>query len=293
MACQGCGATRDEDVVFFLGEDAPEVTDEKLLEQAQAGADWLCQFCQTSNPPDQSHCRQCGAVRGSSASRPVREVRDGTPAPAAPAKKPRAGCGGRLLATLLLLVTGFCATLGYFAFRKTEERVSVAGFEWKREIEIEAFRKVRESAWEGEVPQGARILSRSREVHHREREQVATDKVKVGTRDLGNGFFEDVYEERPVYADRDVMATRVQYEIEEWVEDRTEKAEGGDQSPYWPDVRLASKEREGARRERYVVLLQGRKLHQLELPQERWASLSQGQTLSAVIRGGRTVLELK
>src|SRR3954462_13621467 len=87
MACSGCGATRDEDVKFFLEEAAPEVTDEKLLAQARAGADWLCQFCETSNPPAATHCLHCGAERGTSPSRPVQEIRDGalpaTPPPSA------------------------------------------------------------------------------------------------------------------------------------------------------------------------------------------------------------------
>lgn len=56
LACKGCGATRDKDVQFFLEDEAPEVTDAELLGRADAGADWLCQFCQTSNRPGQAHC---------------------------------------------------------------------------------------------------------------------------------------------------------------------------------------------------------------------------------------------
>src|SRR5262245_55277343 len=76
LACPGCGATRDEHVTFFLEDDAPEVTDEALLRRAAAGADWLCEYCSTSNTPDRSHCQQCGAERGTSPSRPIRPVAD-------------------------------------------------------------------------------------------------------------------------------------------------------------------------------------------------------------------------
>src|SRR5260370_21649808 len=61
LTCTGCGATRDKDVQFFLEEAADEVTDEQLLATARAGADWLCQFCQTSNRPGLAHSRDFGA----------------------------------------------------------------------------------------------------------------------------------------------------------------------------------------------------------------------------------------
>lgn len=293
LACTACGATRDKDVAFFLDDDAPEVTDEALLEKARAGADWLCQFCQTSNRPGHPRCANCGAERGTSPSRPESEIRTEPPPP--PRDAPwKGGCAPRLVALLLLLAAGFCAVAGYFALRKTEETVKVAGFEWERAIEVESFRTAREQAWEGEVPSGGRPISRSREVHHTERERVGTERVKVGTRDKGNGFFEDVYEERPVFKDRRVYRNKVTYELERWVTDRTEKASGRDQTPRWPDPRLGPRERGGNRAEKYVVLLQGKKVYRMEFPRpDRWSSLKQGQTLSAVIRGGSTVLELR
>lgn len=290
MACSGCGATRDKDVQFFLEEEAPEVADEALLAKARAGADWLCLFCQTSNPPDRGHCSQCGAERGTAPSRPVRDVPSGPPPPPPPTRRTGAG---RLIALVLLLVTAFCAVAGYFAFRRTEEAVTLAGFSWERSIEVEAFRTVREEAWDGEAPSGAREVSRRREVHHTEQVQVGTKKVKVGTKDLGNGFFEDVYEERPVYQDRPVYRQKITYDVDRWVVDRTARLAGGDQSPRWPDTGLRAREREGKRRESYVVLLQGRKEYRMELPLERWSSLRAGQGVHAVIRGGSSVLSIQ
>lgn len=294
LACTGCGATRDKDVQFFLEDEAPEVEDEALLDKARAGADWLCLFCQTSNRPAASHCVQCGAERGTSPSRPVLELRDQPPPPAPPAKPAARGTGcGLLVALGLLLALGLCAVAGYFAFRKSEDTVTVVGFEWERTIDVQSFRTVRDSAWEGEAPSGARVVSRSREVHHTDRVQAGTKRVKVGKKDLGNGFFEDVYEDQPVYKEQPVYRQKIAYDVERWVDDRTGRAGGKDQTPRWPDPGLRSREREGARHERYVVLLRGKKDYRMELPLARWAALHPGETLHAVIRGGSTVLEIR
>ncbi|HYG65580.1 MAG TPA: Ran-binding zinc finger domain-containing protein [Thermoanaerobaculia bacterium] len=296
LVCSGCGSTRDEDVKFFLEEEAPEVTDAALLAQARAGADWLCQFCETSNPPSATDCGNCGAEKGTSPSRPVLEIPavPASPLPAAPPASPtsrKGGCGRWLLLgglLLLLLLAGVC----FLETRRTEEPVTVTGFGWERTVEVQAWRTVRDSAWEGEVPAGARVVSRSREVHHTEREQVGTERVKVGTRDLGNGFFEDVYEDRPVYEERPVHRDRVTYEVERWVPVRTERAQGSDRSPSWPALRLGAGEREAGRSERYYVLLQGEDAYRMELPQSRWSSFAEGQSLTAVVQGGDEVLEL-
>ena len=290
LACAGCGATRDKDVAFFLEDEAAEVQDPALLARARSGADWLCLHCQTSNRPDQARCRNCGAERGSSPARPVKESRPLAATP--PATAPRGGCA-RWLVALALLALGFCGVASYFAFRKTQERVRVVGFEWRRGIEVEAWRSVRGEAWEGEAPSGARVLSRERRVHHNEREQSGTERVKVGVRDLGNGFFEDVYEDRPVYRERPVYRDRLTYEHEGWLLDRTAGAGGSDQSPRWPDPGLRGREREGRRHESYTVLLQGRRAYRMELPEARWASLRPGQELRAVVQGGRRVVKLE
>jgi hypothetical protein len=115
----------------------------------------------------------------------------------------------------------------------------------------------------------------------------------VGTRDLGNGFFEDVYESRPVYRPRPVYRTKHSYEIERWVKDRTARASGRDPTPTWPDPGLRRGEREGARRETYTAILRGRREHRMPLPQQRWAALRIGQRLTATLRGGRSVVKLE
>ena len=48
----------------------------------------------------------------------------------------------------------------------------------------------------------------------------------------------------------------------------------------------------GSRAEKLVVVLQGKKTYRMELPEARWNALQPGQSVSAVIRGGWSVLEL-
>ena len=182
---------------------------------------------------------------------------------------------------LLMLGAAF-----YFTFRQEVESVAVAGFEWRRSIDIEGWSTVRDEAWEEDVPPEARKLSGRREVHHTEQEQVATERIRVGTRDAGNGTLEDVYSDRPLYRDRPVYGTKFTYEVERWVVVRTARAEGRDQSPRWPEPGLAAGEREGRRSEGYTALLEGRRKYRKELTESRWSSLHVGERLKATVRGG-------
>ncbi len=290
LACRGCGATRDEHVAFFLEDDAPEVTDEALLARARSGADWLCEYCATSNTPDHAACRQCGAERGGAASRVVREIAD-APAPVAAARpaSPLPRAIKILLALVVLLLAGFC----WHSLRKTQATLQVAGFEWRRSIDVEALVPVHESAWEGSVPGDARITGRSREVHHVDRIQTGSRRVRVGKKDLGNGFFEDVYRDEPVYADRPVYGTKVSYDVLRWVRARAPTATGNDRAPAWPALALGSGERAAARRETYVVVLKGDTTYRMELPEARWSQLAPGQRVHAVIQGGSRVLSIE
>src|SRR5712692_2656470 len=294
MACTGCGATRDKDVAFFLEDDAEEVTDDALIARARAGADWVCTFCGDSNAPERDHCRNCGAEKGSAPSRPVREVPEvPVPPPIPQAASPVSARFRPWAIAVLLVLVAFVVAAAYFGLRRTEETLTVAGFEWERRVAVEAWRTVREQAWEGSVPAGARVVSLRQEVHHTERDQVGTRRVKAGHRDLGNGFFEDVYRDEPVYRERPVYRTRVAYDVQRWVPDRTVRASGPDHAAHWPDPQLRTGEREASRAEKLVVLLNGKRTYRTELPEARWAALQPGQAVSAVIRGGRSVLELK
>ena len=329
--CGGCGSPRGPEVKFYLPDDAPEVVEAEALKKAQAGPDWVCPYCDADNPADHAFCSGCGAPKDPGAK--VREVAvHPVGGPAAPPAQPLAappstgkgfpwkkGCGIGCLGLLALFA------LVYVLGRPKSADLTVSGFHWMRTIPVEELRPVTEQAWEGEVPAGARILGSSREVHHvnkiqtgtrtgtrtvSERVQTGTERVKTGSRDLGNGYFEDVYEDRPVYETREseetyeepvyredpVYRKRFRYEIDKWMPDREEKAEGQDRSPTWPDPNLGQNEREGGRKEIYEVLFQDEdgKEARYKAPNEQvWASFEEGRTYKGKIRSSGEVVEIE
>jgi hypothetical protein len=132
----------------------------------------------------------------------------------------------------------------FLLLRPRETTVTVIGHEWAREIRTEKFIPVIEEDWS--VPGGAKVVQSFRDIHHydqvlvgyetryREVEKpVGTKRVKVGVRDLGNGYFEDIYEtqtvyktvresyQEPVYKSVPVYATKYRYEIYRWKPDKT------------------------------------------------------------------------
>lgn len=298
--CGGCGAPRSPEVRFYLPEDAREVDDPLEQERARAGPDWSCAFCGGDNKGWNGFCTGCGSAReagsaraqvqhGPEAPRTAEEAAARAlpspppPAPPAPSRgsgplaRLAGGCGAlgclALLALVLLLV---------FLSGTHEESFRVTGAHWERVVSIERQVPVQEQAWSGAVPPGARELSRRQEVRSHRKVQIGsetrtrsvskqvpsgTERVKVGTKDMGNGYFEDVYETRtvyrtvqeteryqePIYREEPVYDVRITYEVQKWQEQRQARASGEDTQPRWPDADLAAGEREGARTEKYSL----------------------------------------
>lgn len=331
--CGGCGAPRGDEVKFYLPEDSPEITAADALRRAQAGPDWTCNFCEADNVSDHAFCSSCGAPRDGAAARPVVEHRKDAPpaAPppaaaldAAPPSPPSAlksrgcfkiGCLG-LVAVVLLF---------WFLGRPREETLTVTGFRWERTLAVEELRTVEEQGWEGEIPGGASIQSQSREVHHQnriqigtetrtrtvtERVQTGTERVKVGERDLGNGYFEDIYEDQPVYEEREseetyeepvfreepVYRTRYRYQVDKWMPGREVRADGQDLAPSWPDPGLRSNEREAKRAEVYEVLFEDRdgatRVYRAR-DEVEWRSFQEGSEVRAMVDGSGKIVEIR
>ena len=101
---------------------------------------------------------------------------------------------------------------------------------------------VTEEDWS--LPQGSVKLGEFRAVHHYDKVpdgyetktrqvqvKVGEKKVKVGVKDLGNGYFKDIYENRPVYEtktetyretkyrDVPVYMTKYKYKMMKWIEE--------------------------------------------------------------------------
>lgn len=119
-------------------------------------------------------------------------------------------------------------------------------------------------------------------------------------KDKGDGTYDKVNECRTKYRDEPVYGEKCSYEIDKWVTARTERASGastGDKVG-WPSVKLSAGEREGSRKESYVVTftLEDGQTETCDTSQQRWASLQPGSRWKAqvgVLAGGIDCDELQ
>lgn len=314
-SCNNCGRSRPAGTKFYLAGDEELIDDEALLEQAAKGPDWVCAFCGTSNSVERETCRSCGAPReadshqqavtdygiGEAPTTGDMTVEERPPA----AKEEAAPATGNRNKIILIGVVAFvvlCLGLAaaFLIFGGRDEGATVSGFEWERAVEVEAYQTVEEEDWD--VPDGGRIKSQRQEIHHyddvldhyetRQRQvQVGTEEYVCGQRDLGNGFFEDITCERPVYGMEDydepiyrqepVYQTMYVYDIDKWVVVRTDQASGDDHSPMWPRSSLGADEREGERSETYAVLFsdENGEVHRWETTLAEWQTYEMGQAV--------------
>jgi ribosomal protein L37AE/L43A len=286
--CRNCGKPRGEDVEFYLPDDARVVTDLDELQKASRGPDWKCQYCGGDNRADFSHCTGCGSPGEGAPLRAVKEERlDGKPpAPSEPPPVKKSPFG--LIACGCLSIFALFMLIGIILCWPKASIGTVSGHRWERSVDIERNVTVTESAWEREVPTGARIVSRSRELHHNDRVQTGTvtktrtvkvkvqsgtEKVKTGQKDMGNGYFKETYETRPVYKEESrtetyqdpvykevpVYKMKMTYQIDRWQISTSARLAGDDRNARWPAVRPESRQREGAKKEAYYVLFTGPK----------------------------------
>lgn len=303
--CPSCGAPQNAESRYFPS-DAERV---KVSEHVYFGRDIVCQFCGAYNGRKSQHCKDCGAPLAEGKDAEVRKdqlhakgayagetavaaLEERAPAPPrAPKQKrvwPRIALG--VLGVFLLLVLAF--------FWKKEAGLVVAERSWLREIDVEQFGPVRQSAWCEQLPPGARLLDRSRAERRKEKVQDGEDcqQRKI---DQGDGTFREQTECKPRYVDKPVYADRCRYELDEWVVSRTERAAGTiDATPTWPEPTLGAActqvgcEREGERRETYLVRFSvpgETNTAECEYEEARWRSLQPGPTYSAKLSvvGGR------
>lgn len=317
--CGSCGSPRGEDVPFYLPDDARVVEDAAEQARSRSGPDWSCSFCDGDNPGFNQYCSGCGSAKDPSKARAQTVHSTRAPAPAPPVKQETSQGGGCLKAALaafvviLVLVVGFCVMVT----STTETQLTVSGLHWERAIEVERLATVTETGWrgKGEVPSDARVRSSSRKLReHRKvqvgsetrtrqvskRVQAGTRKVKTGVKDLGNGYFEDIYEEEPVYEDRTVEESyqepvykeepvydeEVTYQVDRWKTQSTARSDGKDSDPRWPEVATDSTTRAGKRTESYEVVLteSGGKSYTYNPKNEStFKSFGSGQTVTASI----------
>lgn len=206
---------------------------------------------------------------------------------------------GAISLTAILIIT----SLIFLFIPKTVEG-TVEDFSWERTIAIEELKTFNESDWS--LPSGARlqysqteIASYKQVIDHYETKTVQKSREVIshyetyvsGYRDLGNGTFEEILSQRPVYTteyytetieepvyrSEPVYATKYYYEIDRWTHTRSVETKNNDKTPFWGEVVLKEKERECNKSEKYfITVLSEEKTNKYSVKYDLWNSLKNG-----------------
>lgn len=188
-----------------------------------------------------------------------------------------------------------------FLFVPKQTTLYVNNKTWQRSIEIEEYKTVRENAWN--IPSGGRLVETKREIHHydqivdhyktvteqKSERYISHYKTETSYKDMGNGYFDTVTKQVPVYDTRywtetkqepvyksvPVYQTKYYYDIERWVTKEWKTTEGINNEPYWHELDLQELEREGSRIEDYYISTTNKKDKEkrYELSYEEWEDI--------------------
>lgn len=183
-------------------------------------------------------------------------------------------------------IAGAIALIYFLAFGTRTAKLQSKN--WLRTVQVEDLKTFRETDWHNHLPIGARQVrsftalryydhvrtgSRTEYRTVTDRVQTGTRRVKTGTRNKGNGFFEDVYETRPVYETRSrqepysvptytdipVYDTKVEYDIDRWVPGQVYRADGTNDAPHWPNIMVGPNQRRGNAADSYRAVFKDSK----------------------------------
>lgn len=308
--CPNCGNPRGSDIKFYMGENIEYVPADKAINKKP---DWLCPYCDALNTATATECKGCGASRDESTKNyhdlhptTVKQSIKNNVKPNVLPKQNTTGANGFNIVPRIVLLLFYVIALIIIAimfFKPHTEEMTVSGFSWNRNIEIQHYVTVDESGWS--MPPDARLhytnweYKESRSVldhYETETRQVEKQRISgyetyiVGYRDLGNGMFEEqtaerpVYEtyyetetyEKPIYRQEPVYATKYYYEYDTWKRKTILKTNGSNKTPYWHEVNLADNERVGSKTETYTVGLTDKKgrYYECDVSQTQWNELS-------------------
>lgn len=259
--CEKCGSPRPENVKFYLADDSEIVTKREEIEKAKAGVDWVCSYCGAHNKAYDKNCHSCGVQNKKSEEHKNLQVKETyydqkkqenqkkqEPKQKSHANKPPKKLPGCFKVGFLILFFGAIGLFILSLFTK-EIDVEVVDKKWESVYELEKNEQIEEEAWE--VPNGAENVTTFKAVHHYDKKskgyvtKTRTVKVKVGEekyvcgqRDLGNGYFEDIYCTRDIYEEREeeyeeeifekipVYKTKYRFNIWKWTKHDDEKFSG-------------------------------------------------------------------
>lgn len=306
--CTNCNATRPKDVVFYLPDDAKVVKKEDELEEAKAGEDWICSYCSSHNKTASGICSTCGNDRETEdktldireisledlPNKGARGVERVTERPTIPASDKKTNFWRYILGA-----TGLGGVFWWLFSFSTTIDVPVTEMYWEREIEVLEYKEVQEEDWQ--IPQGARDVQQFQAIHHYNKEllgyetKIRTKQVKVGEedyvcgqKDLGNGYFEDIICQRPIYETREEeyqapiykevpeYRTKYKYYIFRWKDINPIVASGSSQRVRWPDERPEMENQPdryklGDRKEKYLFWIETNKGEKIQYKANSYA----------------------
>lgn len=271
--CPECGAPQNADFRYFPSEQ------EKVAVQDHVffGADVVCAYCGTYNSKNAKHCKDCGGPLSEGKAAGTRQdqlhgvgqfqgetiaaaqqERAGGAAPPPPPKK-KTPVVPIIIGVVVLMLIGLGLTALLW---KRDASFAVQSHSWQRQIDIESFGPVKESAWCNELPSGAKGVNRYRAVRSHKDVQVGED-CQTRKVDNGDGTFREKQECKPRYKKEPVEDDKCDFTVDKWSKARTLNAQGSavTPEPSWPDVKLTRAgcttlgcEREGPRRETYTIV---------------------------------------
>ncbi len=274
--CPNCGGPQDTKWRYFPSEqNMVAVSDHKYV-----GKDVICPACATANAASADYCQQCGSPLTDGAKAklhtPTPLAGDTTQASRKMSKSTLATIGGVLAAIVVVVVVLVTWT--------RDASVTVAAHTWEREIRIEDFAPRPQGGWCDGMPADAYRVNRSQ--RQRSTRQVADGETcNFRNVDRGDGTFrrEQVcttnYRSEPVYDDY------CNYTVDRWAQARVAEAANSGRSPTWPELRLASNEREAGRSESYFLELRtvaddDSRDYRCEVSQDLWQAADEGSKWS-------------
>lgn len=318
--CINCGKPRGKDTKFYMVETTFAENQDDISEEP----DWYCSYCESLNSAKESNCESCGASRAESEKnyfdlqeeKKQKQIKKQIEEQKVLERQEQLNDYKESIEpeilykkeenkhTMLKRGIGFAsiiALIGFllvFLFVPKQTTLYVNNKTWQRSIEIEEYITVRENAWL--LPSEGRLVETRREIHHYEQvvdhyktvsEQkseryISGYKTETSYKDMGNGYFDTVtkqvpiYDTRywtetrqePVYKSMPIYQTKYYYDIERWVTKEWKNSSGTNNEPYWAELNLEELEREGSRREEYCISTIDKKDKEkvYELSYEEW-----------------------
>ncbi|MBR6187031.1 MAG: zinc ribbon domain-containing protein [Clostridia bacterium] len=329
--CPQCGRPRG-DVKFYMKGYAEgqtreenergdiEYLDEEKAKYVNRNPDWYCSYCNTLNSDNAEKCSNCGATRADSEAnyfdqlkKRQQQQQQSAQAQQAQQRAPEKGGSKKWLIFLAVAAIAIFGIVKFMSGNTTQGDLKVTRIEWARSINIEQNIQYSESGWT--LPAGAELTAQKEEVHHydtvldhyqnvqveRSREVLDHYETYYTYKDMGNGYFEEVANERPIYKTeyytetvqqpvyRQVprYQTKYYYTIWRWTPARDVKATGDDHNAQWPEVTLRENEREGQRTEAYAFQVVNEKKNTTaayQLSEADWRNIKVGDNLFITAR---------